>query len=284
MKPAPFEYHAPQTVEEAVALLAELAPREGRVLAGGQSLIPAMALRLARPVHLVDINGVTGFDRLSVEGGDLVIGACVRHTAFERPVTEGALGELMAQMAHKIAHWPVRALGTFCGSIANADPASEWCLLAATLDATMVARSARGTRAIAATDFFRGALTTALAADELLVEVRLPVPAPDTRFGFAEFSRRAGDFALAMALAAFRLRAGAIADARLGIGGVEGAPRRIGDAEAALNGKRPGQDAFDGAADAVARAVVPVDDIRYPGPYRRDLAQAMTRRALEGIP
>jgi aerobic carbon-monoxide dehydrogenase medium subunit len=281
MKPAPFEYHAPRTVEEAVAVLAEVAPHDGRVLAGGQSLMPAMALRLARPAHLVDINGVGGFDRLKVEAGDLVIGACVRHAAFDRPVVDGVLGELLTRIAHRIAHWPIRTRGTFCGSIANADPASEWCLLASTLNATMVARSVRGTRTIAAAGFFRGAMTTALAADELLVEVRVPLQAPDTRIGFAEYSRRAGDFAIAMALSTYQLRDGAMTGARVGVGSVESAPRRIGEAEAALNGKRPGEEAFRAAADAVARTVVPVADIRYPARYRRDLAQAMTRRALE---
>jgi carbon-monoxide dehydrogenase medium subunit len=281
MKPAPFEYHAPRTVEEAVATLARVAPRDGRVLAGGQSLVPAMALRLARPAHLVDINGVKSLERLAVEGGELVIGACVRHAAFERPVVDGPLGRLLSQVAHHIAHYPIRTRGTFCGSLAHADPASEWCLVAATLGARMVARSVRGARAIPAADFFRGAMTTALEADELLAEARVPLLAPDTRFGFSEFSRRAGDFAIAMALATYRLRNGVIAELRIGIGGVEDVPRRIAQAEAALEGKRPGKDAFLAAADAVARAVAPPGDARYPARYRRDVAAAMARRALE---
>jgi len=281
MKPAPFEYHAPRTGEEAVAVLAEVAPRGGRVLAGGQSLVPAMALRLARPAHLVDINAVTGLDRLEVDAGELVVGACVRHAAFDRPVVDGPLGTLLAQVARHIAHWPIRTRGTFCGSIANADPASESCLVVATLGATAVARSVRGTRAIAGAEFFRGAMTTALAADELLVEVRVPLPAAGTRCGFAEYSRRAGDFAIAMALTTNRLRDGKIADARVGIGSVESAPRRIGEAEAVLNGKRPVDEAFRDAADAAARALLPVDDIRYPARYRRDVARAMVERALE---
>jgi carbon-monoxide dehydrogenase medium subunit len=282
MKPAPFEYHAPSTVEEAVALLAEVAPRGGRVLAGGQSLVPAMALRLALPGHLVDINGVQGLERLAVEAGELSIGACVRHAAFQRPATEGPLGALLSQVARHVAHYPVRTRGTFCGSLANADPASEWCLVAAALDARMVARSVRGTRRVAAADYFQGAMTTALAADELLVEARLPLLAPDTRFGFSEFSRRAGDLAIAMALATYRLRNRAITEPRVAIGGVEGAPRRIVEAEAALEGKRPGRDAFLDAADAVTRSIAPLDDIRCPAHYRRDVARAMTRRALEG--
>ena len=120
MKPAPFSYHAPQTVDEAVALLAELAPDDGRVLAGGQSLVPTMAFRLARPKHLVDINGVAGLDRLEVEDGRLFIGATVRHAAFETPVVEGPLGQLLSDVAHNIAHRPIRTRGTFCGSIAHA--------------------------------------------------------------------------------------------------------------------------------------------------------------------
>src|SRR5581483_6347385 len=118
MKPAPFRYHAPRTVEEAVALLAELAPQDGRVLAGGQSLVPTMAFRLARPAHLVDINGVAAFGRAGVADGKLSIGACVRHTAFYRPIVEGPLGALLSEVVRHIAHHPIRTRGTFCGSLA----------------------------------------------------------------------------------------------------------------------------------------------------------------------
>jgi carbon-monoxide dehydrogenase medium subunit len=281
MKPAPFEYYAPKTVTEALDVLARVAPQDGRVLAGGQSLVPAMALRLARPAHLVDINGVKDLGRLAVEGGELVIGACVRHAAFHRAVAEGPLGLLLSEVARHIAHLPIRTRGTFCGSLAHADPASEWCLVAATLDAKIAARSVRGARTIPAADFFRGSMTTALEADELLAEARIPLLAPDTRFGFSEFSRRAGDFAVAMALATVRLRNGVMTGARMGIGGVEDAPRRIAQAEAALEGRRAGEEAFLAAADAVARAVAPPEDARYPARYRRDVARAMARRALE---
>ena len=140
MKSAAFRYHAPKTVEEAVARLAEVAPEDGRVLAGGQSLVPTMAFRLARPAHLVDINGVAGLDRLAVEDGRLSIGAGVRHAAFHRPVVDGPLGRCSPFVVRHIAHYPIRTRGTFCGSLAHADPASEWCLAAATLGAEMVAR------------------------------------------------------------------------------------------------------------------------------------------------
>jgi aerobic carbon-monoxide dehydrogenase medium subunit len=170
MKPAAFRYHAPKTVDEAVAVLAEVAPQDGRVLAGGQSLVPTMAFRLAKPAHLVDINGVASLDRITVADGKLVIGACVRHTAFERPVCDGPLGLLLAHVVRHIAHYPIRNRGTFCGSLAHADPSSEWCLVLAALDGEVLAKSARGERVIAARDFFAGIMTTALRDDELLAE------------------------------------------------------------------------------------------------------------------
>jgi aerobic carbon-monoxide dehydrogenase medium subunit len=281
MKPAAFRYHAPTTVDEAVALLAEVAPEDGRVLAGGQSLVPIMAFRLARPGHLVDINGVDDLDKLAATGGKLTIGACVRHAAFYRPAVEGPLGKLLATVVRHIAHHPIRTRGTFCGSIAHADPASEWCMVAATLDAGIVLRSVRGTRTVKAGDFFEGIMTTARADDELLTAVELPILPADMRVGFCEFSRRAGDFALGMALACYRLKDGAIIDARLGIGGAEARPRRIAEAEAALNGHAPSPAVFEAAATAAAAAIDPLEDVNTNAEYRRDLIHAMTRRALE---
>jgi carbon-monoxide dehydrogenase medium subunit len=281
MKPALFDYHAPKSLDEALATLARVAPEDGRVLAGGQSLVPAMALRLALPPHLVDINGVQGLDRLAVEGSELAIGACVRHAAFERPVVDGPLGALLARVVRHVAHYPIRTRGTFCGSLANADPASEWCLTAVTLGATLVARSVRGERRIAAADFLKGAMTTALAPDELLAQARLPLLPAGTRFGFREFSRRAGDFAIAMALATWRPDGNVMKDVRLGVGGAEASPRRIAEAERLLEGKPASPQAFAEAADVAAKAVAPLDDIRYPREYRRDVVRAMARRALE---
>jgi len=281
MKPAAFEYHAARSVEEAVATLAEVAPDQGRILAGGQSLVPTMAFRLATPEHLVDINGIEELGRLAVEDGVLSIGACVRHAAFHRPVTDGGLGAILTSMAGHIGHYPIRQRGTFCGSLAQADPSSEWCLAAVTLDATITAQSTRGRRTIAGADFIQGIMTTALEDDELLVETRIALPAADTRFGFAEFSRRAGDFALAMALVSFRLSDGVMHDARLGIGGAEDHPRRITQAEAALDGQPPGRPAFAAAAAAVAAALDPMEDAGTSAQYRRELAQCLARRALE---
>jgi carbon-monoxide dehydrogenase medium subunit len=281
MKPAPFRYHAPKTVEEAVATLAEVASEDGRVLAGGQSLVPIMAFRLARPAHLVDINGIEALSRVAVDGGKLSIGACVRHAAFHRPVADGPLGKLLSAVVRHIAHYPIRTRGTFCGSVAHADPASEWCLVAATLDGEMVAKSARGTRVIPAKDFFQGIMTTALAEDELLTEVRLPVLPADTRFGFYEFNRRAGDFAISAALVAFRLQNGVIAEPRVGVGGAEPHPRRIPEAEAALADRAPDAAAFKAAAEAASTAVDAMEDATTSAEYRRDLVGTVTRRALE---
>jgi carbon-monoxide dehydrogenase medium subunit len=281
MKPAAFRYHAPKTVDEAVALLAEFAADDGRVLAGGQSLVPTMAFRLARPAHLVDINGVEALNRVAVADGKLVIGACVRHSAFHKPVCEGPLGKLLTDVVHHIAHYPIRNRGTFCGSLAHADPASEWCLVLAALDGEVVAKSVRGARTIAARDFFKGIMTTALRDDELLVEARLPLLPTGTRCGFYEFSRRAGDFALAAAVGLYRLDSGRIAEPRLAIGGAEVNPRRIAQAERALAGAAPGDQAFRAAAQAAMAAIDPMEDIINSAEFRRDLVLAVARRALE---
>jgi carbon-monoxide dehydrogenase medium subunit len=281
MKPAAFRYHAPKTIDEAVAILAEVAPHDGRILAGGQSLVPTMAFRLARPPHLVDINGVEALRRLAVEDGKLCIGACVRHAAFGRPVVDGPLGRLLSTVVRHIAHYPIRTRGTFCGSIANADPASEWCAVAVALGAEMVARSVRGTRMIPVSEFFAGIMTTALQEDELLTEVRLPLLPADTRFGFNEFSRRAGDFAIAMALAIYRVEGGNIVAPRIAIGGAEPHARRIAQAEQALAGRGPGAASFAAAADAAAGAVDPMEDAQNTAEYRRDVVRATTRRALD---
>lgn len=281
MKASQFHYHAPKTIDEAVATLADVAPHEGRVLAGGQSLVPIMAFRLSRPTHLVDINGISDLNRVSIDGDRLCIGACVRHAAFARPVVEGALGKLLSTVVQYIAHYPIRTRGTFCGSIAHADPSSEWCTVAAALGAEMVVKSVRGQRIIPARDFFTGMMTTSLQEDELLVEVRLPLLTPDTQFGFDEFSRRAGDFAIAMALTLYRVEEGRIIEPRVAIGGAEPYPRRILNAEQTLEGQVPGPASFTSAADQAASAIDPMEDVQTSGEYRRDLVRTITLRALE---
>jgi carbon-monoxide dehydrogenase medium subunit len=196
-------------------------------------------------------------------------------------VCDGPLGKLLTDVVHHIAHYPIRNRGTFCGSLANADPASEWCLVLAALDGEVLAKSARGERVIAARDFFKGIMTTALADDELLVEARLPMLSADTRAGFYEFNRRAGDFALAMALGIYRVEGGKIVEPRVAIGGAEVKPRRIAEAERALAGAVPGDAAFRAAATAATAAIDPMEDIINTAEFRRDLVLAVTRRALE---
>jgi carbon-monoxide dehydrogenase medium subunit len=276
MKPAPFSYRAPRTAEAAVADLAAVADDEGRILAGGQTLVPAMALRLARPAHLVDINRVAGFDRVAIESGHLSIAPCVRHEGLSRRTVPGALGELLDDVRGYIAHYPIRLRGTFCGSLANADPASEWCLVAVTLGARLKLRSLRGLRDLDADAFFLGYMTTALEPDEMLVEAQLPVLAEGTRAGFYEFSRRAGDFAQVMALATYTLNNGRIADARIGVGAIDSRPRHISEAETLLIGEEPGVALFEAAGEAAARSLLPEDS----SSYRGRLAAAAVSRAL----
>jgi len=280
VKPAPFSYHAPSTLDAMLALLAE-GGEDGKVIAGGQSLVPMMNFRLARPARLFDLNGVAELDFLRAEGGWLRIGALARHAAFHRPPCGGPTGALLAEVVRHIAHYPIRQRGTFAGSIAHADPASEWCLVAATLGAEIVARSRAGERRIGAGDFFLASLSTALRPDQLIVEVRLPILDAGWRTGFCEFSRRVGDFGIAMTAVALRVESGVVREARIGVGGVEDHPARQPAAEQALVGQPVAARAFAAAADAVAGAVRPMEDLHADAAYRRHLARTTTRRALE---
>ena len=280
MKPVAFKYFAPHTVEDALDLLATHGD-EGKILAGGQSLVPAMNFRLARPTCLIDINRIDALDYVREEGGVLRIGALARHARFEAPVTTGVLSAFLPRVARHIGHLPIRSRGTFCGSIAHADPASEWCLLAATLDAELILLSRHGQRNVRPTEYFVSALTTTLEPHELLTEIRLPLLDGRWRTGFSEFSRRAGDFALAMCATFVRFEAGRIAEARLGIGGATDRPSRIAAAEAVLTGTDGGPEIRREAGDIAAAAIDPLQDIHASAEYRRDLVRGMVRRALD---
>jgi aerobic carbon-monoxide dehydrogenase medium subunit len=281
MKPAPFMYHRPHSVEQAVDLLGQFAPEGGRVLAGGQSLVPLMAFRLAQPSHLIDINRVTDFGALRIEGDALWIPATVRHAAFTRGALPSPIGPLLAKVSTRIAHLPIRARGTFCGSLAHADPAAEWPVVFVTLGGEGVVRRSSGVRTITADGWFQGIMATALAEDEMLVEARLELPPPGTRLGFSEVSRRAGDYGMAMALVSLRIEDGRIVAPRVGIGGVEPVPRRIAEAEAALDGAEPGAAVFGQVANAAAAAIAPMEDVQVCAALRRDLMRAVVRRALQ---
>ena len=280
MKPVSFKYFAPLTIDDALDLLATHG-QEGKILAGGQSLVPAMNFRLARPASLIDINRIDALDYVREDGGRLLIGALARHARFEAPVSGGVLSALLPRVARHIGHAPIRSRGTFCGSIAHADPASEWCLLAATLDAEFVIVSRRGQRSLRPNDYFVGALTTSLEPDELLTEIRLPLLDDGWRTGFAEFSRRAGDFALAMCAAFLRFEDGRVVEARIGIGGAADRPSRIAAAEALLTGAVGGPDIFRDAGNIAAAAIDPLEDIHANAEFRRHLVRAMVGRALD---
>jgi carbon-monoxide dehydrogenase medium subunit len=280
MKAAPFVYHRPKSLSEAVELLAEWGPQEGRILAGGQTLVPTMAYRMARPMHLIDINGVPELGSLSLSQGVLKIGACIRHVMLEMNDLPGPLGRLLRKVAVNIAHFPIRTRGTFCGSIANADPSSEWCCTATALDGTVVLLSTRGERRVPATEFIQGVMTTALEEDELVAAVELPELPEGTRTGFKEFSRRKGDFAIAMALVSYRLEGETIVEPRVTVGGAEAQARRIPEAEAELMGQPASREVFERAAEKAAAAIDPMEDLNNTASYRRHLVRTLVSRAL----
>jgi len=282
MKPAPFAYYAPRTVADAVALLSRLSSDDGRIIAGGQSLLPMMAFRLARPRHLIDINLIADLSQLMIEDGTLSIGATVRHSAFEEPIpASGQLGRMLAEIARNVAHAPIRSRGTFCGSLANSDPASEWCLVSVATEAEIVAQSARGIRTIPAQRFFTGIMSNGLEPDELVVRTQIKMLPDNTRFGFCEISRRAGDFAMASAVAFYRVVNGRITHPAIAVGAVEPQPRRIAAAERMLDGNLPDRSLFSEAAATCSATVDPMDDEHIPGSYRRELVEAVVQRALE---
>jgi carbon-monoxide dehydrogenase medium subunit len=279
MKPAAFAYDRPTSLPELLTLLDEHRD-ECKILAGGQSLVAAMNFRLARPARLIDINNIAELDVLAVDGERLRIGALTRHARFHRPVVEGPLGLLLRDVAKHIAHYPIRQRGTFAGSLSHADPASEWCLVATTLEAEFVIHGPDGIRTEPAATFFRGTFTTSLRPNEVLAEVRLPILAADWRWGFREFSRRKGDFALAMALCAVRIEGGVIRDAKLGVGGVADRALRLATAEDHLKGQVPSDALFAEVAFRAAEMLRPSSDIHGSSAYRKDLAGTMIRRAL----
>ena len=279
MKPSPFDYLAARDLAEA---LDALAGREGeaRVLAGGQSLVPAMNFRLATPALLVDINRIGGLAAVEVDGDELVVQALVRHRDLEVPATKSAIPLLLARMSHLVGHLPIRVRGTFAGSIAHADPAAEWCMVAVALDATIVVRSVRGTRRIAADEFFESLFTTALATDEIITEVRLPLLRGAVT-GFREKSQTAGDFATVATVAVCTLDDGIVTEVRLGLAGAASTPVRAKRAESLLVGQEPTPDALAAVARAAAEDVDTISDANCSADYRRHLVEVLARRALD---
>lgn len=278
MKPAAFRYHRAGSAEEAAGLLAELGD-EAKLLAGGQSLVPMMNFRLLRPSALVDISRLKDLSYIRPDGDGICIGALTRHIEVQEMPAGLAPGfEVLPKAAALVGHYSIRCAGTFGGSIAHADPSSEWCAIALLLDAEISALGPKGFRVIHAEDFFKGFLTTDLLPDEMLVEVRLP--RPPSRAGLREFSRRAGDFAVVLAAAAVDLDGKRCTGARIVLGGVAPRPIRVREAESVLIGERLDASAADAAAVAAASVIDPPADIHGSSEYRRAVAQTMLKSLL----
>jgi aerobic carbon-monoxide dehydrogenase medium subunit len=279
MKLPPFDYEAPSTVPEAVDLLAEHVD-EASVLAGGQSLIPLLALRLARPSVLIDINGIGELSGVAATDGQVAIGAMTREYVAEESETVAASVPLLAAALPLIGHEAIRSRGTIGGSLAHADPAAELPAVARALDAEFVVRGPSGERVIPAADWFDGYLTTSRRSDELLVEVRFPAAPPGTGASFTEVARRHGDFAIVGLAASVALSDGTISDARLAFAGVSDVPVRAAAAEDVLVGERPSAGLFEEAADRATEGIDPPADLHGSSGYRKKIAAALVRRGL----
>jgi carbon-monoxide dehydrogenase medium subunit len=280
MKLPPFEYACPATIDEAVSLLASY-PGEAKAIAGGQSLMPMMAFRLATPSLLVDLRKLKGLDRIDIGPKEIRLGAKVRWRDILDSAALRKVHPLLVAAIGHVAHYQVRNRGTVGGSLAHADPAAEMPGIAVACDALIFITGKAGSRVLRAQDFFLGALTTALQPDELITEIRLPLFPPPRRWGFEEFARRRGDFALA-AVAVFYDEdgLGRAKDVHVGVIGAANRPLRIKEAEALLNGRAVTEALIVEAGRAVSAAVSPPDDIHASAAYRRALAGTLTERAL----
>jgi len=275
-----FEYQSPDTIDEVLALLAEHGD-EAKVMAGGQSLVPLLAMRLARPAQIVDINRVGGLSAIDERNGELAFGALVRERAAERSAVVQDRLPLLAEALPYIGHAAIRTRGTVGGTVAHADASAEIPCVLAALDGSIVARSTRGDHTIAAADFFQGHFTTALDDDECVVEVRLPAANPSAGYAFQEVARRHGDFALVGVAAMLALGDdGRVADSRIALMGVADVPHRARAAESELIGASPTADAFAAVAQTATADLTPGSDIHGSAAYRRHLAAVMVRRTL----
>lgn len=279
MKFPDFRYAAPQSVAEAVKLLAS--SENAKPIAGGQSLLPMMAFRLAAPSLLVDLKHLKELQRISIDADGVRLGARVRWRDIETDARlKNAHPLLQAAIAHT-AHYQIRNRGTVGGSVAHADPAAEMPGVAATCDAEITAVGPKGKRVIRAADFFQGPLSTALAPDELLVEVKLAPWAVGRRWGFQEFARRRGDFAVAGVAAYYDLdRDGRAVDAHIGVIGACTRPHRVPAAEAELNGQRINEKIIASAVKALVANVEPPEDLHASAEYRASLAGTLLERVL----
>lgn len=284
MKPAAFEYFRPHSLEEALSILGEHGG-DAKPLAGGQSLIPAMNFRLATPAVLVDLNAIPrlAYADFDTSGGGLNIGGMTRHRALERSGMVAERVPLMAEAMPHIAHPAIRNRGTIGGSLAHADPAAELPAVVVALNATLTITSKAGVRDVPASEFFAGLFTTAIQSGELLTQITVPPAAPRSGFAFEEISRRRGDFALVGVAAAVQLDSDErCSGARIALFSVGDRPMLAEQAAMELVGHRPLPEAIRAAAHAAAsRDIDPPGDIHASARYRRQLANVLTRRALE---
>jgi len=275
-----FDYANPATVQEAVALLAAGNGR-ARLLAGGQSLVPILAFRLATPSMLVDIGRIADLNTIAIDDAGVHLGARVRWCDIEADTNLAAAHPLLAAAIAHVAHYAIRKRGTVGGSLAHADPAAEMPGIAVASDAVLTLVGPSGSRSIPAGSFFLGPLTTALAPDEMITRILLPAWPSGRRWGFQEFARRRGDFALAGVAAFYDLDSvGRATNTHIGVIGVDDRPRRLGGAEAVLDGSVVDTDAINAAAAMAARLVDPPDDIHGTARYRRALLTTLLERAL----
>jgi carbon-monoxide dehydrogenase medium subunit len=278
MLPSRFEYHRPDSLEEALQLLAEHGD-EAKVLAGGQSLIPVMKLRLAAPAHLIDI-GRLGMDSITEADGRLMIGAIARHRDLERSDLLKARYPVMAAAAPLISDPIVRNLGTIGGSLCHADPAGDWGSVMLALQASVVLRSGRGEREMSISEFLQDTFTTALEPDEILTEVRVPQPAGSSGGTYLKMERKVGDFATVAAAIHLSLSDGTIERAGIGLTAVGTKNLRPTEAEASLAGAEPTEAAFAEAGRLAAEASSPVTDVRGSAEYKRHIVDVYVRRGL----
>jgi aerobic carbon-monoxide dehydrogenase medium subunit len=277
--PAPFQYSAPTTIDETVSLLAEIGD-EGRVLAGGQSLLPMMKLRLAAPAHLVDINGVGGLSEITMNG-DLHIGALVRHADVVDNASVAAASPLMAATAKWVADPLVRNRGTVCGSIAHCDPEGDWNSVMLALGADVVATGPDGERAIPIADFVVDFFTNSLRTGEMVTGVRVPKADRNTGGAYLKLERKIGDYATVGVATHLRLADdGTVAEAGIGLTSVASKNLKATDAEALLVGNQPSAELFGEAAAAAAAAADPVSDVRGPAEYKRAVVKSYVERGL----
>lgn len=281
MKPAPFKYAAPCSIEEAIALVGRYG-QESRVLAGGQSLMSMMNLRIVRPSVIIDIGRVHKFSEFQIGADDILIGAMVRQSALETSINLRSAVPLLADAVHCIGHAATRSQGTIVGSLCQADPAAEIPVCAVAMNARILVRSQRGERTVPADEFFTGVFSTSLFDDEMVVGVIFPKIDPGSVTAFDEISRRQGDFAMVSTGCVVRLdQQGAFADVRLVFGGVGDTPVRARDAEQFLIGRMPEKSILKSAGNIAAKSLKPFDDLHATSLYRKSIAAVLTERVLE---